>query len=248
MDLDAELQKSPRIYCTHDLKGNAELTLSQDQVHYLYHVMRREAGNYLRVFNGRDGEWHAEIKAISKKKCTIYLVKQLHEQPEQPYEAHLLFPPIKRDRFDFIIEKATELGVTHLHPVQTEYTNLPKIKPERIERQIIEACEQCERLTVPQLMPLVSLQDKILGWDQDMTLYTALERSGSLELGKVVQAALAGAQTEFAFLVGPEGGFSQNEIELFEKQKYIECVSLGDNILRTETACCVVLSSLVLNF
>jgi 16S rRNA (uracil1498-N3)-methyltransferase len=179
MNLNDGLYKSPRLYTEDDLKSNAQLLLPQDQVHYLFNVMRRKEGDLLRLFNGRDGEWSARIDSISKKNCVVKLLESIKEQPEQFCEVHLWFTPIKRGRFEFIIEKAVELGVTHLHPVQTDYTNSPRINPVRIEKQILEACEQSERTTVPVLMPLMKLQDKMLTWDQKTPVLAAIERDGA---------------------------------------------------------------------
>lgn len=194
----------------------------------------------MRIFNGRDGEWLAEITAIGKKDGALCLTRQIRAQGKSGAARHLLFAPVKKQRMDVLIEKAVELGVSDLHPVLTNRTENRKINAERLEAQMIEAAEQCERLDVPRLHPLVPLAQKIAGWT-DGEVYACLERADAPLLHTVITGGGA------AFLIGPEGGFDAGEIEFLSARENVRPVSLGANILRAETAAIACLSYVYLN-
>ncbi len=200
--------------------------------------MRRKEGDALRLFNGRDGEWRAELSALGKKSAQAIVQEQLFPQPPPGRAIHLVFAPIKKNRMDFLIEKAAELGATHIHPVLTQNTEIRQLNEERINAQLIEAAEQCERLTVPALAPLQKL-DRLLGdWPQNVPLYACIERYDAPLLKDI------SATGDAAILVGPEGGFTADEAALLTSRPFIRPVSLGTTILRAETACLKALSLL----
>ncbi len=225
------IYKYPRLYLNAAFEESAIISLEQGQAHYLRNVLRKEIGDYLRVFNGRDGEWLAVIKAIGKKSCDIDLEKSIKAQKYQKDSVHLYFSPIKKQRMDFLIEKAVELGVTDLHPVLMGRSVMRKINQERIKAQIIEAAEQSERLDIPELHSLESFDDVIAGYDCDIPLYACLERESGAK--PIASYDMSG---DVAFLIGGEGGFDDHERSVIGRNDKIIPVNLGDNILRAETA------------
>ena len=223
----SKFSKLPRLFTSSSLEAGNTLELSSAQSHYLKNVLRLKEQDQLRAFNGQDGEWLLSLQEISKKSVTATCEKQLRAQKSSDTKVHLYFAPIKKTRLDFLIEKTVELGVTDLHPVLTERTEVRKINPERIDTQIIEAAEQCERLDIPKIHSTIALYDI----PNTQKLYAAIERDETtpdihtLHFDTPVQA-----------LIGPEGGFSEKEINFLKKQTHIIPVSLGQNILRAETA------------
>lgn len=226
--MEKSITKLPRLYTELDIAESVDIALSKDKAHYLKNVMRKSIGDQLRVFNGRDGEWLCDLKDISKKSGVLKPLKTMKAQPNISKRIHGFFPIIKKQRMDFMVEKAVELGVTDLHPVLCEYCDVRKINVERIQAQIIEASEQCERLDIPELHHLKNLKDAIFSFSID--IYAALERFDNQQNFNLK------TQNDYGVLVGPEGGFSDNEIVLLKSQDHVIPVSLGNNILRSETA------------
>ena len=219
----------PRLFVESDLKEDTTLSLDEDSTHYLKNVMRRPDGSKLRVFNGRDGEFLAVFTPQSKKTYSLQIENLARPQPASGKEVHLVFALIKKDRQDFLIEKAVELGVTHFHPVLTQQTVIRDLNEKRVLKQIQEAAEQSERLDLPKLEKLRKLEEVSRDWE-DTPLYAALERTEAEFFGKISIPADCG------LLIGPEGGFSEVERETLLKNKKITPVSFGDQILRAETA------------
>lgn len=233
--------KIPRLYTPQPLnKEGAAIELDQDQAHYIRNVMRMAETDQLRLFNGIDGEWLATITQIKKKSALLSLSKHLKPQPSTQAHIHLIFAPIKKQRLDILIEKAIELGATHLHPVLTHHTENRHIKIERINAQIIEATEQCERLDLAKLSPLTPMPALINQWKHTHAIHWAAERiENASPLDKLTAPC--------AYLIGPEGGFSEEECTLLKASKIITPISLGTNILRAETACLYCLSRTNIN-
>ena len=225
--MDKDHTKYPRLYVDSNLEDT--VISNQNQSHYLTNVMRKKTGDSVRIFNGRDGEFLAIIDRINKKSVTLRIEKRLRPQTPQIKRTHLLFSPLKKKRMDFVIEKCTELGVTDFHPVITQHTEVRSLKQERIELQIIEACEQSERVNIPQLHTPVSLSQKITQWDGP-TIMSGIERCDAPVLWSLPM------KDRSAFLVGPVGGFTQGERDMLMCAPNIQPVSLGDHILRAETA------------
>lgn len=223
----------PRLLLAAPLQeGEKERALPDDQGHYLRIVLRRPDGADLRVFHPESGEFLAQFKWAGKKGGTLLIGHRIRPPFPPAFKVHLAFPPIKKDRFDVLIEKAVELGGTHLHPVITSRSIHRELNLERLIAHIREATEQCERLDAPVVSPLVPLVDFLRMWDLQCPLYTALERQDARGL-KDLCSSVSGDR---GFLVGPEGGFSIEEISLFETSEFCIPVSLGPRILRTETA------------
>ncbi|HEY8191628.1 MAG TPA: 16S rRNA (uracil(1498)-N(3))-methyltransferase [Alphaproteobacteria bacterium] len=231
MDSDGFI-KLPRLYVESGLSAGGIITLPQEQAHYLRNVLRIGAGGRVRLFNGRDGEWAATVETSGKKEVSLRPEKKLKDQPPPPREVRLFFTPIKKARMDWLVEKAVELGVTHLHPVLTQNTDVRAINEERVRAQIIEATEQCERMDIPVLAPLQPLFTAI----QEHKILACVERTDAPPLHKVLPPS-----GPVAILIGPEGGFSAEEKEKLSAAPSVGIVSLGPRILRAETAALVAL-------
>lgn len=223
--------KLARLYTAQDLAQGVAAALTEEQTHYLKNVLRKKPGDALRVFNGRDGEFLAALEAAGKKILSARVQKKIREQPERLRETRLLFAPIKKSRMNFLIEKAVELGVTRFHPVITAHTENRSLNETRLRAQVIEAAEQCERMDIPQLHAPEPLKTKISAWDKSVNILWCYERS--IKSPSLKEEAGNG---NYAFLIGPEGGFDDDEAAFLSRHSFVRPVSLGDSILRAETA------------
>jgi len=224
----------PRLFVEPDLGQGASVHLRKDQSLYLASVLRKEVGDEVVLFNGRDGAWLGRISSAAKKNVTLELVGQI---APQPVSANLWygFAPLKAARLDYVVQKATEMGASILQPVITRFTQ-GKAPADRIRANAIEAAEQCEVLNVPSVADEITLDKLVAGWTAahgDRLLIVADEAAptGS-PVGQI--AALAGRPV--GLLVGPEGGFADDERQLLLRQPFVVPVSLGPRILRADTA------------
>lgn len=237
-----------RLYVEADLSADAQLALDKDQSHYLRSVLRAQEGQAVGLFNGRDGQWLAEIQTISKQAVTLRLVEQTRAQ-EAPAPIWLCFAPLKKDTTNFAVEKASEAGASHISPVLTRFTNSERVKLERLQAVAKEAAEQCERLSLPQVEAPRRLEHLLQDWPQDRPLITCAE---SGDQRKPLLSALEELVREdlppsgLGLLIGPEGGFHPDELALLQRMPFVTCVSLGQRILRAETAVAVALGGLQL--
>lgn len=217
---------SIRLFVPSPLSAGAEIALGEAQSHYLANVMRATAGEELRVFDGASGEWRAGVTKISRKAVVLTVLTQTRPQAPEP-DAWLCFALLKRAKTDMVVEKATELGVSVIQPIITARTNADHVNLERLRSIAIEAAEQCERLAVPEIRPPLQLARLMADWP-DRPLFIADERrSGSL---------LGLAPGPCALMTGPEGGFTETELEAIGRIPQVTRVSLGARILRAETA------------
>ena len=238
------MSATPRLHVAPDLVAGGTITIDGDQAHYLTRVMRLGAGDAVRVFNGRDGEFDGAIADATKNAVRLSLGDQTRTQ-QSPPDLWLLFAPLKKDRTDFVVEKAVELGVSEIRPVLTERTNAENVRVDRLARLAIEAAEQTERLDVPPVREAQRLFAALDGWPQDRVLIFADEsgdddgRPWGGEAGRAMPLAdvLRGmADGPAAILIGPEGGFSPAERARLMSLAYVKPVGLGPRILRAETA------------
>lgn len=214
------------------LQGGAELPASPEQAHYLRSVLRRQDGDFVRLFDGHHGEFLAVCRMDGKKNLVFKVRDHLRPQPAPRPDLSLVFAPLKKSRQDFLIEKAVELGVTDLYPILTERGEVRTIKAPRIHAHIIEAAEQCERLDLTRLHGLQPLE-KCLGARADgRPVAVALARADAPPLLEVMKQD----KPPGAFMIGPEGGFTSEEIEGLQSFPHVIPVSLGPQILRAETA------------
>jgi len=225
--------KLPRLFINAPLSQDGGAALSADQAHYLKNVLRRNDGDNVRVFNGRDGEWRGPLENLSKKSGAVRLNIQTRPQPQTTRRIHLYVAPIKKAAMDWMIEKAVELGATDLHPVLTQNTEVRKINAERMAKQIFEAAEQCERLEIPILHELTPLSG---AFDGKYPVFACIERENAVEIGKS-----AVNNGDIGLLIGPEGGFTAEEKAFLAQNPHINPVSLGETVLRAETAACYAL-------
>ena len=222
----------PRLFVEGPLVKNESAELTRDQQHYLSRVMRLKQGDAVRLFNGADGEWLAELEGQGAR-C----MERLRPQAARS-DVWLLFAPPKKDRLRFLVEKATELGATRLIPLTTERTEPPETRPGKLTDWAIEAAEQCGRLDVPVCTSQVGLDAAMELWRDSRPLFFCDEAGGT-----PVLRALEGAGKAIAFLIGPEGGFSEAERQALVSKPWVAPVSLGPHILRVETAAIAALAS-----
>jgi 16S rRNA (uracil1498-N3)-methyltransferase len=225
-----------RLFSSADMGTGVTITPSTDQAHYLLKVMRAQNGDHVIVFNGRDGEWLSVVQTISKKACALEIKEQLRPQIPEP-DLWLAFAPLKKSNTDFLVEKATELGVSRLIPVFTENTNTTRVKSERLAAISMEAAEQCDRLSVPEVAEPLSLTELITDWPKGRSLLVPDETGGGRSLKSVLETSIDDAGiTPHGFLIGPEGGFAASELDALDKLPFVNRVGLGPRILRAETA------------
>jgi len=229
-----------RLYLDHGLSPDVILTLNADQAHYLGSVMRQKPGSHIRVFNGRDGEWVARVNELSRKSGLLVATTQRRPQLAVS-RTWVLMTPLKKARFDFAIEKATELGAGHITPVFTANTDPNRVNADRLRAIAREASEQCERLDCPIIDDALDLSKVLQAWPDDTLLFFADETGSGESLGNILKD-LDKPEANHAFLIGPEGGFSVNELEKLKNLPFSLPVGLGPRILRAETAVCAVLS------
>jgi len=221
----------PRLLLECALVPGAELRLDPEVSRYLLSVLRLQPGAAVLVFNGRDGEFAAQVHSATKNAATLRLAGQTRAAQQSP-DVTLAFAPLKRQATDLIIEKATELGVRAIAPVFTQRTVAETVRLERWAAIAREAAEQCERLEAPTIAAPKPLAAFLSEWDATRPLLFADERGDAAPLAEALQAS---AQT-IALLIGPEGGFDPAEAQLLRSLSFVRPISLGPRILRAETA------------
>jgi 16S rRNA (uracil1498-N3)-methyltransferase len=226
-----------RLHVTADL-GPGPLALCKEHAHYVANVMRAKAGEDVLVFNGRDGEWGGRFETVAKNNVTLLLDAQTRPQADEP-DLWLVAAPIKKERIDLVAEKASELGASALWPVFTRRTVMSRVNTERLAAHMVEAAEQCERLSVPVVMEPAPLDKALAGWDAGRILLFLDETGTGAPIAEVLAGLPAGP---LAVLVGPEGGFAPEERAALAKLPFAKPVSLGPRILRAETAAIAALS------
>ncbi len=230
-----------RLYVENNLKTGEEIILMGNQGHYLVNVMRLKGGVHILMFNGRDGEWLAEIVKIGKGKAVVVVREMVMAQKSEP-DLWYLFAPIKKARLDYMVQKATELGVSLIRPILTERTNLDRLKEDKIRLNAIEAAEQCERFTVPTIEPMIKLEQILADWPKDrLIMFCDEEGAGdqnTFPVGRAIDEVNAWQDRpkKWAILIGPEGGFSPAERLLIRGKANVVPVTLGPRILRADTA------------
>ncbi|MDA8231816.1 MAG: 16S rRNA (uracil(1498)-N(3))-methyltransferase [Magnetospirillum sp.] len=227
-----------RLFVGADLGPDAAVLLPREQAHYLGAVMRAEPGEAVLLFNGRDGEWRAIIRAIAKNGATLVAETRTRPQAPEP-DLWLLAAPIKRERIDLVAEKAAELGVSALWPVFTRRTAMSRVNTDRLAAHMVEAAEQCERLSVPVLREPMPLERALGDWDARRRLLFLDETGGGMPIAAALSALADEAQGSvppLAVLVGPEGGFAPEEQRMLAALPFVRPVSMGPRILRAETA------------
>jgi 16S rRNA (uracil1498-N3)-methyltransferase len=224
----------PRLHVPDRLAAGATLSLRDGAANYLANVLRLRPGDRVKLFDDRTGEWLATLTEVAKKTVTLTIGDHLRERELVP-DLWLLFAPIKRGRIDWLVEKATELGVDRLMPVLTARTVIDRLNLERLRAHTIEAAEQCDRTALPRLDAPVKLRSALAEWEEERALYFA-DEAGGAPLAEVARPGAA------AILIGPEGGFSDEERAAIRGHPAACAITLGPRILRADTAALAAIS------
>lgn len=219
---------TPRLFVDQPLEGLDELPLSGPQAHYLLGVMRLRAGDPVRLFDDRSGEWLGEVAHAGKRDLLLRLAGRLRPREQVP-DLWLLMAPIKKGRIDWMVEKACELGVARIVPVLTRRTVVDRTNSARLRAHLIEAAEQCGRTALPELGEITKLDHLLRDWPAGRQLLFA-DETGGAPLAEVARPGPA------AILIGPEGGFDVDERAMIKALEAARAITLGPRILRADTA------------
>ncbi|MCP1198534.1 16S rRNA (uracil(1498)-N(3))-methyltransferase [Notoacmeibacter sp. MSK16QG-6] len=222
----------PRLFVSEDLRSAAPIALTKEQSNYLLNVLRMAEGGMLLLFNGRDGEWRARLERQGKKSAILVPEQQTRAQPAA-HDLHYLFAPLKVGRMDYMVQKAIEMGAGVLQPVQTQHTQMPKINAGRLEANMREAAEQCGILTLAELQPMQRIGSLLENWDESRQIIYCDEDAEGDDPLPILSALPRGP---LAVLVGPEGGFSEDERRMLRALPFVTAIPLGPRILRADTA------------
>lgn len=221
-----------RLFVDTPLSAETRHEVSSEQFNYLANVLRLEAGAKVLVFNGRDGEWLAEITFPSRKKIVLQPIEQTRPQPEAS-DLYYLFAPLKVGRLDYLVQKAVEMGAGTMQPVMTQHVQGKITNLDRLRANVTEAAEQCGVLSIPEVSEPRKLADILERWPEDRRIIFCDEGDeGQNPLPILAKVA----EKKLALLVGPEGGFSEEERSLLRSLPFVTAIPLGPRILRADTA------------
>ena len=221
-----------RLFVDMPLGAEARHEVSSEQFNYLANVLRLEDGAEVLVFNGRDGEWKARVTFPSRKKIVLEALAETRSQPA-PSDLHYLFAPLKVGRLDYLVQKAVEMGAGLMQPVMTQHVQGKITSMDRLQANVIEAAEQCGILSVPEVAAPKKLGDMLDRWPADRRIIFCDEG----DEGQNPLPILSGIkETKLALLVGPEGGFSEEERQRLRSLPFVTAIPLGPRILRADTA------------
>lgn len=223
-------RSAPRLFVPGPLESGRQIALEGQQAHYLGRVMRIAEGDAVVLCDDLTGEWAARVCSSGKRDVLLEVTERLRPREEVP-DFILCAALLKKDRFDLVLEKATELGVRRIQPVLTRRCVADKLNPDRARAIIMEAAEQCARTALPELSEPVKLDKLLRGWEAQRALFFADETGGD-----PAQTAFAAHKGPAALIIGPEGGFDSSEREGIRALQQARAVSLGPRILRGETA------------
>lgn len=224
--------KMQRLVVDAPLADSGTCEATPEQFNYLANVLRLTEGSEILVFNGRDGEWRARLTFPTRKRIVLALIEQVRPQPE-PLDFHFLFAPLKVGRLDYLVQKAVEMGAGILQPVMTQHVQGKITSLDRLQANAVEAAEQCGILAIPEVRPTARLRDVLDAWPSDRRLIFCDEDSTTQN---PVPALSSITERRLAVLVGPEGGFSDEERLLLRGLPFVTAIPLGPRILRADTA------------
>ena len=225
--------RTPRVYVSQDLATDAEIKLDPQQTNYLVNVLRLGAGAPVLLFNGRDGEFSASLSSSSRKAALLTVGARTRAQ-EAPPDVDYLFAPLKHARLDYMAQKAVEMGARRLRPVITRHTQVARVNLERLQANAIEACEQCGVIWIPEIAPVEPLAEALRLWSPERVLVFCDEEADQASpLDALGSAQAAGG---VGLLIGPEGGFDDDERAAILSAPRVLRLSLGPRILRADTA------------
>lgn len=231
--------KLQRLYLDVPLSSGETVVLGKEQAHYLLTVLRLDDGAEVLVFNGRDGEYGAVLRPQGKKTANLEIGAQTREQPPHS-RLEFLFAPLKVGRLDYLVQKATEMGVSRITPVFTDHTQLHKVNAGRLAANILEAAEQCGNLAIPELGEATKLEALLANWDPARRIIFCNESQAGNNPAAVLSSV---NEPDLALLVGPEGGFSEREREILTNLPFVTPIPLGPRILRADTAAVAALTA-----
>jgi 16S rRNA (uracil1498-N3)-methyltransferase len=226
--------RTPRLFTPAALASGAAVALEPPQAHYLLHVLRLKAEDPVLLFNGRDGEWRARLRSFGKRAISAIVEERTRSQTE-PADLHYWFAPLKHSRLDYMVQKAVEMGAARLQPVITRHTQVARVNLDRMQANAVEAAEQCGILTLPDIGAPIPLEQAIAGREPARLLIFCDEDA---EVKDPV-ATLQGVREQrlpLALLVGPEGGFAEEERAMLLGESNVLRLALGPRILRADTA------------
>jgi 16S rRNA (uracil1498-N3)-methyltransferase len=228
--------RTPRLFIETELAAGGSVPLSPEQTNYLCNVLRLSPGDGVLAFNGRDGEWRAELARTGKKAAALRIATQARGQ-DRPADLHYVFAPLKHARLDYMVQKAVELGASRLQPVTTRHTQAARVNLDRMRANAIEAAEQCGILTIPEIGEPLPLVGWLQACDPERLLVFCDEDAETRDPVAALARFRTGAGAPpLAVLVGPEGGFAEEERALLLKRDNVVRLALGPRILRADTA------------
>jgi 16S rRNA (uracil1498-N3)-methyltransferase len=225
--------RTPRLYVSQDLATDAEVKLDPQQTNYLVNVLRLAAGAPVLLFNGRDGEFSASLATSSRKASSLAVGARTRAQ-ETPPDVDYLFAPLKHARLDYMAQKAIEMGARRLRPVITRHTQVSRVNLERLQANAIEACEQCGVIWIPEIAPVEPLAEALKRWPPERLLVFCDEEAE--QASPLDALGTARADRGVGLLIGPEGGFDDDERAAILSAPRVLRLSLGPRILRADTA------------
>lgn len=231
-----------RLFIDMPFSEGALISLKDSQLHYVRNVMRGKVGEQVQVFNGEQGHWYASIESLEKKHGTLVLGEQVMEQRASP-DVWLVFAPIKAKN-EWMVEKATEMGVSRIVPVMARRCVVTKVNHEKLSGIAIEAAQQCERHDVPQVAQANTLESLLADWPKDRILLHADEHGGCAPLKHVLEG-LSKTGGACAVLIGPEGGFTPEERAMLLACEQAHSFGMGPRILRADTASVAALANIM---
>ncbi|QKW98387.1 16S rRNA (uracil(1498)-N(3))-methyltransferase [Agrobacterium sp. CGMCC 11546] len=221
-----------RLFIEASLSEGVAQEATGEQFNYLANVLRMTDGAEILLFNGRDGEWKAKLSFPSRKKISLVPLEQTRPQPKAA-ELHYLFAPLKVGRMDYLVQKAVEMGAGLLQPVMTQHVQGKIHNSEKLRANAIEAAEQCGILFLPEVAEPVKLKEMLETWPEDCRIIYCDEGDAGQNPLPILQAV---KERKIALLVGPEGGFSEEERALLRSLAFVTPIPLGPRILRADTA------------
>ena len=225
--------RKPRLFVDAALASGETVVLERSQSNYLGNVLRLSAGETILVFNGRDGEWRASI-AGRKRPDSLHIDAQTRPQDRLPDLAYV-FAPLKHARLDYMVQKAVEMGASALQPVLTRFTQVARVNGERMRANVIEAAEQCGILSIAAVAEPITLE-RYLGQREGLRLLVFCDEAADVANPSQALQSERAVSGGIDILIGPEGGFAEEERALLSRQKRILRLSLGPRILRADTA------------
>ena len=224
--------RKPRLFVDAALESGATVALARDKSNYLGNVLRLSAGDSILVFNGRDGEWQASITG-RKRPDGLEIATRTRSQDRLPDLAYV-FAPLKHARLDYMAQKAIEMGARGLRPVITRHTQVARVNLERLRANAIEACEQCGVIWAPEVAPVEPLGEALKRWPAERLLVFCDEEAEMMSPLDTLTATRADGGV--SLLIGPEGGFDDDERAAIHSTPRVLRLSLGPRILRADTA------------